>query len=72
MYDLRTWILKEELESTDKSIEEIKKTWVQTGVTIMSDGWSDIKHSSLINILKAIVCGNIILYLRRLLLNCGG
>ncbi|XP_028550851.1 uncharacterized protein LOC110112362 [Dendrobium catenatum] len=50
MYDLRTWILKE-LESTDKSIEEIKKTWAQTGVTIMSDGWSDIKHRSLINIL---------------------
>ncbi|PKU82064.1 hypothetical protein MA16_Dca004081 [Dendrobium catenatum] len=50
MYNLRTWILNE-LESNDKSIEEIKKTWAQTGVTIMSDGWSDIKHKSLINIL---------------------
>ncbi|PKU65733.1 hypothetical protein MA16_Dca021105 [Dendrobium catenatum] len=50
MYDLRIWILKE-LESNDKSIEEIKKIWAQTGVTIMSDGWSDIKHRSLINIL---------------------
>ncbi|XP_028552961.1 uncharacterized protein LOC114580241 [Dendrobium catenatum] len=50
MYDLRTWILKE-LKNTDKSIEKIKKTWAQTGVTIISDGWSDIKYRSLINIL---------------------
>jgi len=50
MYDLRTWIMKE-LENTDKSIEKIKRTLAQIGVTIMSDGWSNIKHKSLINIL---------------------
>ncbi|KAI0496146.1 hypothetical protein KFK09_022453 [Dendrobium nobile] len=50
MYDLITWILKE-LESTNRSIEKIKKTWAQTEATIMSDVWSDIKHRSLINIL---------------------
>ncbi|KAL0906334.1 hypothetical protein M5K25_024821 [Dendrobium thyrsiflorum] len=51
MYELRTWILKEELHNTEQSIEEIKRTWSETGVTIMSDGWSDMKSRSLINIL---------------------
>ncbi|KAL0919159.1 hypothetical protein M5K25_011233 [Dendrobium thyrsiflorum] len=51
MYELRTWILKEELHNTEQSIEEIKQTWSETGVTIMSDGWSDMKSRSLINIL---------------------
>ncbi|XP_028551493.1 uncharacterized protein LOC114579844 [Dendrobium catenatum] len=51
MYELRTWILKEELQNTERSIGEIKRTWIETGVTIMSDGWSDMKSRSLINIL---------------------
>ncbi|KAL0928861.1 hypothetical protein M5K25_000788 [Dendrobium thyrsiflorum] len=51
MYELRTWILKEELHNTEQSIDEIKRTWSETGVTIMSDGWSDMKSRSLINIL---------------------
>ncbi|XP_020704539.1 uncharacterized protein LOC110115609 [Dendrobium catenatum] len=50
MYELGTWILKE-LLNTERSIEVIKRTWNETGVTIMSDGWSDIKSRSLINIL---------------------
>ncbi|KAI0515964.1 hypothetical protein KFK09_008635 [Dendrobium nobile] len=51
MYELRTWILKEELQNTERTIDEIKRTWIETGVTIMSDGWSDMKSRSLINIL---------------------
>ncbi|XP_028557074.1 uncharacterized protein LOC110108718 [Dendrobium catenatum] len=51
MYELRTWILKEELQNTERTIGEIKRTWIETGVTIMSDGWSDMKSRSLINIL---------------------
>lgn len=51
MYDLKTWVLKEELKNTEKNVNEIRKTWAKTGVTIMSDGWSDIKNRSLINIL---------------------
>ncbi|KAL0904189.1 hypothetical protein M5K25_026264 [Dendrobium thyrsiflorum] len=41
----------EELPNTEWSIDEIKRTWSETGITIMSDGWSDIKNRSLINIL---------------------
>ncbi|PKU64410.1 hypothetical protein MA16_Dca025452 [Dendrobium catenatum] len=44
IYDLRTWILKEELDNTEKSVEEIKRTWAQIGVTIMSNGWPDMKN----------------------------
>ncbi|KAL0917971.1 hypothetical protein M5K25_013083 [Dendrobium thyrsiflorum] len=38
-------------EGRRQSIEEIKRTWSETGVTIMSDEWSDMKSRSLINIL---------------------
>ncbi|XP_062089765.1 uncharacterized protein LOC133796311 [Humulus lupulus] len=44
MYELRTWILKEEIKTTDAIVEDVKKTWPQTGVSIMSDGWSDIRN----------------------------
>lgn len=49
MYELRTWILK--LENIKKFIDENKRTWPQTEVTIMFDGWLDIRNKSLINIL---------------------
>ncbi|KAL0909152.1 hypothetical protein M5K25_019995 [Dendrobium thyrsiflorum] len=42
---------QDELQNTEQSINEIKRTWIDTGVTIMSDGWSDMKSRSLINIL---------------------
>ncbi|XP_020690214.1 uncharacterized protein LOC110105164 [Dendrobium catenatum] len=51
MYELRIWILKEELQNIERSIDEIKRTWIETGVTIMCDGWFDMKSRSLINIL---------------------
>lgn len=41
----------EELNTTKKVIDEIKKIWGQTGVTIMSNCWIDIKSRSIINIL---------------------
>ncbi|XP_030502526.2 uncharacterized protein LOC115717684 [Cannabis sativa] len=41
MYELRTLILKEEIKTTDTIVEDIKKRWPSTGVSIMSDGWSD-------------------------------
>lgn len=50
-YELKTWILTEEVNTTTKMVDEVKKTWPSTGVTIMSDGWTDIKGRSLINFL---------------------
>ncbi|KAI0528848.1 hypothetical protein KFK09_001391 [Dendrobium nobile] len=51
MYELRTWMLNEEVKTTSKMVDDVKKTWIETGVTIMSDGWSDIRHRSIINFL---------------------
>ncbi|XP_031097010.1 uncharacterized protein LOC116001264 [Ipomoea triloba] len=51
MYELRTWILKEELKTTKRFVDDIKSTWPVTGVSIMSDGWQDVRHMSLINFL---------------------
>ncbi|KAK1571693.1 hypothetical protein Q3G72_021476 [Acer saccharum] len=36
-HDLSTWVLQKEVETTNTIVEEVKKTWKTTGVTIMSD-----------------------------------
>ncbi|KAJ0757892.1 putative transcription factor/ chromatin remodeling BED-type(Zn) family [Helianthus annuus] len=51
MHELRTWILKEEVKTTTKMVNEIKATWKTTGVSLLSDGWSDMRNRSLINFL---------------------
>ncbi|XP_038695504.1 uncharacterized protein LOC119992784 [Tripterygium wilfordii] len=51
MHQLRTWILKEELDTSEKIVNDIKKTWAHTGVSILSDGWTDISGRTLINFL---------------------
>ncbi|XP_028552223.1 uncharacterized protein LOC110098778 [Dendrobium catenatum] len=51
MYELRTWMLNEEFKTTSKMVDDVKKTWIETGITIMSDDWSDIRHRSIINFL---------------------
>ncbi|PIA30425.1 hypothetical protein AQUCO_05600109v1 [Aquilegia coerulea] len=51
IYELRMWILQQEVKTTDEMIEEVKKTWQKTGVTIMSDGWTDIKGRTILNFL---------------------
>ncbi|CAI9778949.1 unnamed protein product [Fraxinus pennsylvanica] len=42
MYELRSWILKKELETTENIVEDIKKTWSKTGVSILSDVCSKV------------------------------
>ncbi|XP_038680576.1 uncharacterized protein LOC119981502 isoform X1 [Tripterygium wilfordii] len=51
MDELRTWILKEELDTSEEIVNDIKKTWAHTGVSILSDGWTDISGRTLINFL---------------------
>ncbi|RVX08178.1 hypothetical protein CK203_017670 [Vitis vinifera] len=43
MHELRTWILKEEVNDLSIIMEDHKKTWKQYGCSIMSDGWTDGK-----------------------------
>lgn len=42
-YELSTWILKEEVNTTNMDVEEVKKVWIQTGV---SNGWKDMRGRS--------------------------
>lgn len=51
MHELRNWILDEEEKTTSTIVDGIKDTWKQTGVSILSDGWSDMRNRSLINFL---------------------
>ncbi|XP_062102910.1 uncharacterized protein LOC133813893 [Humulus lupulus] len=51
MHEIRTWILKEEEKTTSEIVNEIKATWKRTSVSLLSDGWSDMRNRSLINFL---------------------
>ncbi|KAK2664976.1 hypothetical protein Ddye_003550 [Dipteronia dyeriana] len=42
-HDLSTWVLKKEVETTEKIVDDVKKTWKTTGVTLMLDGWIDTR-----------------------------
>ncbi|XP_004499524.1 uncharacterized protein [Cicer arietinum] len=44
-------LLDECKRHVDKDLAPIKDTWFHQGVSIMSDGWSNVKHMPLINVL---------------------
>eukprot|EP01018_Ginkgo_biloba_P014500 Gb_32569 [translate_table: standard] len=48
---LRTTILHRSKERLTNDLQSIRETWKYTGCTIISDGWSDMKHRPLINVL---------------------
>eukprot|EP01018_Ginkgo_biloba_P020604 Gb_11453 [translate_table: standard] len=48
---LRTTILQRSKERLTNKLESIKETWKHIGCTIISDGWLDMKHRPLINVL---------------------
>ncbi|KAK1568627.1 hypothetical protein Q3G72_026912 [Acer saccharum] len=50
-HELSTSLLSKVEGNTQAIVEEVKKTWSKTGVSIMSDGWKDIKGKQLINFL---------------------
>ena len=51
MHELRTWILKEEVNDINIMMEEHKKAWKQYECSIMSDSWTKGKSRCLINFL---------------------
>ncbi|RVW96149.1 hypothetical protein CK203_037756 [Vitis vinifera] len=51
MHELRTWILKEEVNDLRIIMKDHKKAWKQYGCSIMSDGWTNGKSRCLINFL---------------------
>ncbi|KAK1565650.1 hypothetical protein Q3G72_031716 [Acer saccharum] len=50
-YELSTSLLIKGESNTQAIVDEVKKTWSQTRVSIMSDGWKDIRGRQLINFL---------------------
>ena len=47
MYELRTRVLKAEVQGIDAIKGTRMKAWEQFGCTLMSDGWSDQKNKKL-------------------------
>eukprot|EP00253_Pinus_taeda_P032068 PITA_32068 len=48
---LRTTILKRSKERVTNNLQKIKDSWKETECTILSDGWSNMNHRPLINML---------------------
>jgi hypothetical protein len=48
---IRTTLLKRSKERVTNRLTKIKESWKETGCTILSNGWSDMCHRSLINVL---------------------
>ena len=51
---LRTIILHDERKHVEAQLQPIKDFWVQSGVSIISDGWKDCRNRPLINVI--VVC----------------
>ncbi|TXG63826.1 hypothetical protein EZV62_010820 [Acer yangbiense] len=60
-YELRTSILKAKEANMQAIVAEVKKTWAQTGVSIMLDGWKDMGGRQLIHFLVNNLHGTIFL-----------
>ena len=50
---LRTTLLAQEKAHVDRLLQPIKESWRKKGVSICSDGWSDVQRKPLINIMAA-------------------
>lgn len=55
--DMRTKQLIDEKARIDRSLEPIRLGWAKYGCSILSDGWSDRKRRSIINILVSCPLG---------------
>ncbi|XP_050379561.1 uncharacterized protein LOC126796890 [Argentina anserina] len=50
---LRTTLLDNERRHVEQTLEPVKKTWKETGVSLCSDGWTDGQKRPLINMMAA-------------------
>ncbi|KAI3988058.1 hypothetical protein MKX01_011847 [Papaver californicum] len=51
MHEVRVTNLQKKVEYVQGTLAEFKQEWKKTGCTLMSDGWTDKKHTSIINFL---------------------
>eukprot|EP00253_Pinus_taeda_P027736 PITA_27736 len=61
MHDLRGALLQKEISSIDEYLVEFKDSWLKTGCSIMSDGWTDGKNCTIINFLVSCPQGTMFL-----------
>lgn len=59
---LRTTMLDECVHDVEKELTPFKDTWYTQGVSVVSDGWSNIKHNPLINVLAVNSRGAMFMY----------
>ncbi|XP_038701981.1 uncharacterized protein LOC119998684 [Tripterygium wilfordii] len=65
---LKTTLLQKEKARIERLLLPIKGTWKEKGVSIVSDGWTDVQRRPLINFMAASESGPIFLKA----VNCGG
>ncbi|KAI3816967.1 hypothetical protein L1987_10752 [Smallanthus sonchifolius] len=58
----RTVLLDECVRDVEKDLTPVKDTWYTQGVSIVSDGWTNVKHSPLINVLAVNCRGAMFMY----------
>ncbi|TVU19386.1 hypothetical protein EJB05_35531, partial [Eragrostis curvula] len=58
---LQTNLLQQEMADIGSLLETIKSSWGEAGVTILADGWSDVKRRPVINILAVTESGPVFL-----------
>ena len=58
---IRTNLLLESLEDAMLVLFEFRSSWVETGCVIMSDGWTDKRNRTLINLLVSCLVGTMFL-----------
>ena len=61
MHDLRGALFQKEISSIDEYLVEFKDSWLKTGCSIMSDGWTDGKNRTIINFLVSSLQGTMLL-----------
>ena len=59
--NLRTDMLLESVDDLNLVLVEFRTSWVETGCTIMSDGWTNRRNKTLINFLVSCPKGTMFL-----------
>ncbi|KAJ0976328.1 hypothetical protein J5N97_018293 [Dioscorea zingiberensis] len=58
----QTVLLENERNRVEREFDDFKQKWTQYGISIISNGWADIKNQSLINILASNQFGSLFLH----------
>lgn len=58
----RTSLLDDCKREVERQCIPVSETWLRLGTSVVSDGWSNIKHKPLINVIASNSRGSIFLY----------